>query len=302
MRRSPTFDPAKRVDPEQATDQAVGMIKVTLCKGLPASGKSTWAKQYVREHPNSTKRVNKDDLRAMLDDGHFTKSNEQFVERVRDALISAAIDAGKHVIVDDTNLAPRHERHIRALVQGRATVEVKWFHIELDEAIRRDLARPNSVGEAVIREMWNEHIAEPISPYPTNPDLPTAIIVDLDGTLALMIDRGPFDAAKCETDQLNPVVLSIMKHHDHVLLMSGRDSKFRPETERWLATNEVGYTDLHMRAEGDQRKDSIVKRELFDAHVRDQWNVAFVLDDRNQVVDMWRSLGLTCLQVAAGDF
>lgn len=278
------------------------MLRVYVCKGLPASGKSTWARAYVAEHPSTTKRINKDDLRAMLDAGRHSKSNEQFVEQVRDQLIVAALQAGKHVIVDDTNLAPRHEARIRQLVKGLAEVEVKWFDIEVEEAIARDLARPNSVGEKVIRGMWKQFIAAPPLTYEIDPTLPTAVIVDLDGTLALMVARGPYDAALCETDKLNPVVASIIVHHEHVLLMSGRDAKFRPETERWLAANRVRYDELHMRAEGDVRKDSIVKRELFDAHVRGRWNVAFVLDDRNQVVDMWRDLGLVCLQVAPGDF
>lgn len=60
--------------------------------------------------------------------------------------------------------------------------------------------------------------------------------------------------------------------------------------------------ELHMRPAGDRRRDSIVKAELFDRHVRDQYRVLVVLDDRKQVVEMWRSLGLTCLQVAEGDF
>jgi hypothetical protein len=57
-----------------------------------------------------------------------------------------------------------------------------------------------------------------------------------------------------------------------------------------------------MRPAGDMRKDAIVKRELFDRHVRDRYDVTCILDDRSQVVDMWRSLGLTCLQVAPGEF
>lgn len=57
-----------------------------------------------------------------------------------------------------------------------------------------------------------------------------------------------------------------------------------------------------MRPEGDIRKDSIVKREIFENYIRDYYNIQFVLDDRNQVVEMWRSLGLKCLQVAEGDF
>ncbi len=278
------------------------MLRVVICKGLPASGKSTWAREYVAKHAGTTKRINKDDLRSMLDAGHHSKSNEQFVERTRDALILSALEAGKHVIVDDTNLAPRHETHIRQLVNGLARVEVKWFEIDVEEAIRRDLTRPKSVGEAVIREMFKQYIAPPPLTYEPDLALPSAVIVDLDGTLAIMVARGPYDGAKCETDEVNEVVRSIIVHQEHVVLMSGRDEQFRPETERWLAANSIRYDELHMRLAGDQRKDSIVKRELFDTHVRDRWKITFVLDDRQQVVDMWRDMGLTCLQVAPGDF
>jgi hypothetical protein len=57
-----------------------------------------------------------------------------------------------------------------------------------------------------------------------------------------------------------------------------------------------------MRKEGDVRKDAIVKGEIYEKNINGKYNVLFVLDDRNQMVEMWRGLGLTCLQVADGDF
>jgi hypothetical protein len=73
-------------------------------------------------------------------------------------------------------------------------------------------------------------------------------------------------------------------------------------TEQWLAKHEVPYAGLFMRPAGDSRKDSIVKRELFDRHVAATWAVRGVIDDRKQVVEMWRAIGLMCAQVAPGDF
>jgi hypothetical protein len=64
----------------------------------------------------------------------------------------------------------------------------------------------------------------------------------------------------------------------------------------------VPYDALFMRPAGDSRKDSIVKRELFDRHVAGRWAVRGVIDDRRQVVEMWRAMGLMCAQVAPGDF
>jgi hypothetical protein len=58
---------------------------------------------------------------------------------------------------------------------------------------------------------------------------------------------------------------------------------------------------LYMRQDGDFRRDDIVKQEILDKYI-DKDRVLFVLDDRDQVVDMWRRNGLTCFQVAEGDF
>ena len=85
--------------------------------------------------------------------------------------------------------------------------------------------------------------------------------------------------------------------------MSGRDGVCEPETTKWLNDNEIPYDAMFMRAANDSRKDSIVKKELFEQFVRDHLAIEFVLDDRDQVVDMWRNeLGLKVLQVAPGDF
>ena len=69
-----------------------------------------------------------------------------------------------------------------------------------------------------------------------------------------------------------------------------------------MTKNYIEYDLLAMRKAGDTRKDSIIKKEMFEEYVEDKYKILFVLDDRNQVVEFWRSLGLTCLQVAEGDF
>jgi predicted kinase len=84
--------------------------------GLPASGKSTWAKKLVHDNPGQYKRVNKDDLRAMLDVSHFTNGNEQFVMDTQMFIISEALKQGKNVIVDDTNLSFKHQERFENLL------------------------------------------------------------------------------------------------------------------------------------------------------------------------------------------
>ena len=144
------------------------VVRVILTKGLPGSGKTTWATRVLAESPGVYKRVNKDELRLMLDGGKYTPANERFVEEVRDRIILTAIEAGKNVIVDDTNLDPHHETHIRRLVDGRAEVVVEEFDVSLDECIRRDAGRSAPVGERVIRQMYRDFLAG----SPARPALP----------------------------------------------------------------------------------------------------------------------------------
>jgi uncharacterized HAD superfamily protein len=87
-----------------------------------------------------------------------------------------------------------------------------------------------------------------------------------------------------------------------IVFVSGREDKFKPQTLAWLAKHNISFDGLYMRQSGDSRKDSIVKKEIYDEFILDKYNVAFVLDDRDQVVKVWRDLGLTCLQVDYGDF
>lgn len=138
--------------------------------------------------------------------------------------------------------------------------------------------------------------------------LQRAIIVDIDGTLAKMNGRSPFDWSRVGEDKVNEPIKEIVLAYKKatqcvVIIFSGRDGVCRTETINWLNENRIHYDKIFMRPEGNNEKDSIIKRRLFDTHVKDKYDVQFVLDDRNQVVDMWRKdLGLTCLQVEYGDF
>ena len=283
------------------------MKQVILTKGLPASGKTTWATLMVKDHPGQYKRINKDDLRSMLDVGKWSKANEKFVLQIRDRLILEGLTAGYSLIVDDTNLNPTHEEHVRQLVKGQAEVVIQDFtDVSVEECIRRDQKRPNYVGEQVIRQMYNRYLrVEPPKIAPI-PGLPEAIICDLDGTLALLNGRDPYDASTCINDDVNPRIQYLLdlaaSDGKCILLVSGRQDKWRDQTEAWLERHEILYDELWMRKTDDNRNDTIIKHEIWEAEIKGKYNVSFVLDDRNQVVDLWRSLGLTCLQVAEGDF
>lgn len=285
------------------------MPKIVICKGLPASGKSTWAKDFVSKNQD-WKRVNKDDLRSMIQGDTWTPKMERQILKTRDGLIRQWLGEGLNIIVDDTNLNPKHEGTIREIGKSfGAEVEVKWFHVDVDVAIERDLKRPKSVGERVIRKMFNDWIRPKITPMVQDPTLTRAIIVDIDGTVAQMEGRKPFDWELVGTDKPKPPIIDIVRRFavtHTVIFMSGRDGVCETQTRQWLMEHVIQPNfvwELHMRTQNDNRKDSIVKSELFDSHVRGKFHIDFVLDDRDQVVEMWRKdLGLVCLQVDYGDF
>jgi len=131
--------------------------------------------------------------------------------------------------------------------------------------------------------------------------------VDIDGTVALMAGRSPYDETRVHQDRPNEAVIAAvqaMHAAGHaVIFCSGRTDGCRAATEKWLAEHvAVPYEALYMRRSGDTRKDSVVKVELFDQHIRNRWRVVAVFDDRKQVVEAWRGLGLTVFQVAPGEF
>lgn len=280
------------------------MKKVIILKGLPASGKSTWAKEQIDKNPGMYKRINKDDLRAMLDNSKWSKANEKFILKARDLLILEALKDGKHVIVDDTNLYPKHEARIVQLVKGKAEVETKFFDCDVEECIKRDLKRPISVGEKVIRGMYNQFLKPEVKKYVPDTTKPPAFIFDIDGTLAKMDGRSAYDWDRVGEDLDNLAVHHVynaLSHDYKIIIFTGRDGCCEEATKDWLERWEIEYDHFDIRPEGNTEKDSIVKKRMFDK-IKDKYAVLGVFDDRDQVVEMWRSLGLQCFQVDYGDF
>lgn len=298
-------------------------MKLVVFRGLPGSGKTTLAQQWVAEDRERRARVNRDDLRAMLHQGYVSGDVERAVAKARDALIRALLRRGFDVASDDTNLPSRVVRDLRriAVTEG-AEFEVRDLtDVEVDVCIERDAARDRTVGEQVIRDMYMRFVKgkpfplpiadEPedakVRPYVPDLSLPPAVIVDVDGTVALMSGRSPYDESRVHEDRPNvPVVDTVKALRDsgmEIVFMSARTEGCWDATFDWLYEH-VGpeFRGPFMRKIGDMRKDSVVKAELFDEEVRDYFNVRLVLDDRDQVVSLWRSLGLPCFQVADGDF
>ncbi|MGW1864165.1 phosphatase domain-containing protein [Streptomyces mauvecolor] len=307
------------------------MPTVHVMTGLPASGKTTAARKLVADSDGQCRRVNLDDLRGMFDNAAEGRERsytaEQSVLAVQDAAVRETIAAGFDVVVDNTHLTPNIPKRLKAAVAGRARFVVHDFtDVPVEECLRRDAARANPVGEDIIRLLADKHakavrngwrltdawmndtvVLAEVEPYTPDEALPSAVMCDIDGTLAINLNRNPYDFSRCEQDGLNGSVRDALTgfrqaHGDRVVLLSGRGEEFRPQTEAWLAAHDVPYDELWMRPAGDGRRDDLVKAELFDAHVRHRFNVRVSLDDRDRVVAIWRRMGLPTWQVNYGDF
>lgn len=301
-----------------------------ITKGLPASGKSTWAKQQVKEANGKLKRINKDDIRAMVEESKWTKEREKYTIAARDAMIRAALSMGKSVVIDDTNLVQKHEDTLRTIAAEfndvTVVVEDSFLSVPFETCLERNRKRTGNARvphEAMLR--MAKQVGLDVSEYEGevdtknmkvdarrktveyNEDLPDCIISDLDGTLSLMWgNRTAFEATKCDTDLLNEPVARIVRDYaamgTHIVLFSGRTDDGIEQTKSWLAEHNVPYDELHMRKFGDFQNDGTLKEDFYNTYIKDKYNVRFVLDDRDRVVEKWRELGLLCNQVYPGNF
>jgi predicted kinase len=300
----------------------MAMSRLIITRGLPASGKTTFA----RKLQPGVVRVNRDDIRRMLHGERlYTPWAEGQVTAVQRTTVEVLLRAGADVCVDDTNLRPRTVREWADLAAHLgATFEVHDFtDVPVDECVRRDADRPESerVGEEAIRVMHQRYLAGRTLPLPVPslepgvpaaiyvppPGVPKIVLVDIDGTVALIGDRSPYDMRRVAQDQPHEAVIAAvraMHAAGHgIVYCTGRDESARVDTEAWLDRHVgVPYEALYMRALDDTRRDSVVKQDIFEREVRANFHVVGVFDDRMQVVRMWRELGLTVFQVAEGDF
>lgn len=291
------------------------MPKLKIIRGVSGSGKSTLSREQ------NAKVVSRDQIRIGLFNMEFDPAIEEEVTLIEHAMIKAYLKAGYDVISDNTNIEWKFVKKIANVGYScGAEVELVVLDVPLETCIKRNDHRAMMGGRMVphdvIRKQYERFqktknmTLEPTyipEPYFGTPGKPKAFLVDLDGTLANFKGiRGPYDI-NVENDEVFEVISELVQalyiSGDYeVIFMSGRKEAARDGSIAWLEKHVMTPDYLFMRRQDDDRSDNQVKAELFDTYVRDNFDVRFVFDDRNQVVDMWRKMGLTCAQVAEGDF
>ncbi len=296
---------------------------VYLLIGAPGSGKSTFARELIKNEPNRYVRVNKDDLRNMAHDGVFSYENEEYIRKAEESLIKTALRDGYDMVWDNTHCNSSTRKKAHNLLEGIGDIKVveKVFATSLDECLRRNALREGraNVPVEIVKKMFNaakglvdrEVVYPPHNQqfvkYVGNPELPKAIICDLDGSLATIGDRSPYDASECDVkDTLNEHVAECVRlfyaSGHKIVYCSGRMNKDRTPTIRFIEHHLPGVEfELFMRDDNDTRKDDIIKGELFEKHIRPRFNVRSVFDDRLQVCRLWHLLGLPLFRIGDPD-
>lgn len=288
-------------------------------RGIPASGKSTYAQKWVTQDPENRARVNRDDIRFKLFGKYvFDKKErgekEAAVTRFEEDLIRKNLAAGKSVVSDNMHLNPKFLSNLLKIAkENNVKVEHKDFPITLEEALKRNSKRDRVVDESALREIYKRSLGPngefhlfPGS-YPTKPFVKPdkkrhAVIVDMDGTLSDTRDIVHFvrDGKYRDFDSFhrhsyftppNKQVLDmVMDAHNKglkIIITTARNETYREVTQAWLDRLNVPYENIYMRADNDGRPDYVVKDEIYNTQIKHDYDVVRAIDDNPQAVQAW---------------
>lgn len=284
------------------------MAKLIVMQGLPASGKSTKAKELM-ESMGNTVRINKDLLREMLHFNKFTGINEGNTKDASKELALYFLAMGTNVIIDDTNLNPRVLDSWKSLAKD---TDSKFELIRMDttweECVMRDSTREKAVGNTVIKNMALQYETLIVQED-------SIVICDIDGTIAnikhrLKYAKGPeknwdkFFSLLGEDTVIEDTRKMLVRFYNQgytIIFVSARPEEYKEQTLAWLDKNFLSFAwTLIMRRTGDKRDDTQVKQQILDTYFPYKGVIHCVIDDRPSVIRMWRSNGLEVIDVGEG--
>lgn len=294
-------------------------MKTIYCKGLPNSGKTTWAKEFIHNQNAVKERwvnSNRKELARyfFFEDKNLLPWQESFLWQVESYLTiikrnydvstintenNLTLDKSKNpnIIINDQFLQT-HPEVLYSRNDMRSDMD-KVTRDQLESSFKETLERPDHVDW-----FFNKNETTQYRPYDKGHP---SVIFDLDGTLVkLTSHRGPFDEKKALSDKIHNQVFETLKAHDEaghgIFIVTGREESSREVTEKWLKKNKVPYWDLFMKPTGSKKSDGETKLDILFKQINKDYAIIAVYEDRTPVVRAWRSVGLTCYQVAQHDY
>ena len=297
------------------------MNKLILTRGIQGSGKTTWARQWVAEDPDSRVRINNDDLRNMLGN-YWVVGREPLVSEMKQYVTQAAMDRGYNIVIDNMNLNPHEVKSWKRAVElnnenpdgYKYEIEFKDFFIPLEECIRRDAMRPNPIGEKVIRDTWKryKHFIQTtlVEKYVDNimryTGKPKCIVIDMDSTMCFNTTKRPWFGDGAAEGMINDVpntgvcdIVRQLQEQYLIVVATGRDTTQAEVTKQWLAKQGINVDEYFFRTSGDYRKGVEVKKEQITS-ILNKYDIVAVFEDCEPIVKMFRDMGLTVLQPNKG--
>ena len=294
-------------------------MTVFILRGPSGCGKSTWTQTFLMAHPGAVV-VSRDIIRhafGMQGKGVLPQDDERLVTKIEMDMLRRAVREGRHVVVDNTNL---DDRRASAYATEAHLMGTYFKEVNLYDPAKDDLyiSRSDIPTNAVRRQCKSAKKMHPLQarverivPVVNNPDLPSAYIFDVDGTLADSKGiRSPYDYSKVYRDRPIMAVSNVAAAIDalnvqspsmpQVIFVSGRKAECRKDTTQWLREVTGCEPLLFMRADGDDRHDAQVKYDILRNDILPSFHVLGVFDDRARVVQMWQSAGILTLDCGQG--
>lgn len=291
------------------------MPKIIILVGPPGSGKSTLAETLIQNDGSggaSAIYINQD---TQGKEGHLKLFQESIKEKV-------------NIVVDRMGFnKQQRDRYLKPAIEAGYESEIIVLHVPYEVCFKRCMARvghPTITSEQNAKDALNTFFTkhERVSDFEADKvtrlgwnNVQPCIVIDIDGTLANVDHRLHFMKGERKNwpgffkemvnDTLNKwcnTIINKFKKDHIIVLASGRPDNYKKETLTWLEGNEVAYDFLYMRPRNDSRRDDIVKEIILDFEILPRFKPLFFVDDRKQVVEMYRNRGMTVLQCEFGDF
>lgn len=296
---------------------------IYILSGISGSGKSTYAKNLKANYNNSFEIINRDNIRSLLfglsEVDHLNYYNnpnlkelEKEVSKYQNILIKNALATGKTPIIDNLNIKLEYIKEFEYYNQD---LKIFTFDVSLEEALFNNTQRIRQVPKEVISTQYSifQKNKEEIKKYKyysfcfaNDSEInKSCYLFDLDGTLALPNRDRSIYSSDVENDYVNTFVVDIYKKlikDNTIIICSGRNESALNNTIKWFNKNNIPIPfKFYFRKNKDYRKDWIIKQEMWEEITSDYY-IKSIFDDRNQVVDRARYLGLNVFQIDYNEF